>query len=186
MTDWLWQLLFKISGGIKSHNLFTLGGIENTRGGWKPEGATIRMCVLYPFRARRLGSGSSSRSGVLATFLPGMSLRVYVRVRAESISLTQTHTHTHTTTVNAPAMDDAFILPRSWGRNAICSDSHCCRAGGPPSPLWTRLHPTVLAKGCMKHTALFTQPSGVWVEWQKAWGKRQSKKKKGFILYMQR
>lgn len=55
-------------------------------------------------------------------------------------------------------------------------------AGGPPSPLWTWLHPTVLAKGCMKHTALFTQPSGVWVEWQKAWGKRQSKK--SFILYM--
>lgn len=39
------------------------------------------------------------------------------------------------------------------------------------------------AKGCMKHTALFTQPSGVWVEWQKAWGKRQSKKK-SFILYV--
>lgn len=96
MTDWLWQLLLKISGRIKSPNLFTLVGIENTRGGWKPEGATIWMCVLYPFRAWRLGS-SSSRGSVLAMFLllPGMSLRVYVRVHAESISLTQTHTYTH-------------------------------------------------------------------------------------------
>lgn len=46
------------------------------------------MCVFYPCRPWRLGSGSMAKF----LLLPGMSLRVYVRAHAGSISVTQTHT----------------------------------------------------------------------------------------------